>query len=193
MGACCNAPHATCCLALYAQCREKYKNDLRPDISKAPWTTREEYILARAHAVVGNQWAEIAKLLPGRSENSWVRGCRLVGGGDALHGALPHRGWHACILWQWQSRLLGTTCWLPVCVFAPLHLCIHGAACCSSALRPRLRHQRMRACQPTEIARPTCTISDAALRLLCFSSTCCHPFGPLGVRRIRDTSHPAIN
>ncbi len=52
------------------QCREKWKNDLRPDICKDPWTTREEYILARLHADVGNQWAEIAKYLPGRSENS---------------------------------------------------------------------------------------------------------------------------
>ena len=52
------------------QCREKWKNDLRPDICKEPWTTREEYILARLHSEVGNQWAEIAKYLPGRSENS---------------------------------------------------------------------------------------------------------------------------
>mmetsp|Transcript_40401 Transcript_40401/g.89733 ORF Transcript_40401/g.89733 Transcript_40401/m.89733 type:complete len:648 (+) Transcript_40401:247-2190(+) len=52
------------------QCREKWKNDLRPDISKDPWTSREEYILARLHSDVGNQWAEIAKFLPGRSENS---------------------------------------------------------------------------------------------------------------------------
>ena len=52
------------------QCREKWKNDLRPDICKDPWITREEYILARLHSEVGNQWAEIAKYLPGRSENS---------------------------------------------------------------------------------------------------------------------------
>ncbi|GFH08051.1 uncharacterized protein HaLaN_02951 [Haematococcus lacustris] len=52
------------------QCREKYKNDLRPEISKAAWIPSEEFILARAHSEVGNQWAEIAKFLPGRSENS---------------------------------------------------------------------------------------------------------------------------
>ncbi|KAJ9520090.1 hypothetical protein QJQ45_030013 [Haematococcus lacustris] len=61
------------------QCREKYKvssslqsskNDLRPEISKAAWIASEEFILARAHSEVGNQWAEIAKFLPGRSENS---------------------------------------------------------------------------------------------------------------------------
>ncbi len=51
------------------QCREKFKNDLRPNIIKDPWTSREEYILARSHCTIGNQWAEIAKFLPGRSEN----------------------------------------------------------------------------------------------------------------------------
>ncbi len=29
------------------QCREKWRNDLRPDISKEPWTLQEEYVLAR--------------------------------------------------------------------------------------------------------------------------------------------------
>ncbi|KAG1656897.1 hypothetical protein FOA52_007986 [Chlamydomonas sp. UWO 241] len=52
------------------QCREKWKNDLRPDVRKEPWTSQEEYILARLHAEVGNQWAELAKYLNGRSENS---------------------------------------------------------------------------------------------------------------------------
>ena len=39
------------------QCREKWKNDLRPDISKDPWTLKEEYALAVAHSKVGNRWA----------------------------------------------------------------------------------------------------------------------------------------
>ncbi|KAF5835427.1 hypothetical protein DUNSADRAFT_7415 [Dunaliella salina] len=52
------------------QCREKYKNDLRPDLSKSPWTGQEEYILARAHCEIGNLWAEIGQFLPGRSENT---------------------------------------------------------------------------------------------------------------------------
>jgi hypothetical protein len=45
------------------------QNDLRPDISKAPWTPQEEYILARAHSERGNQWSEIALYLH-RSENT---------------------------------------------------------------------------------------------------------------------------
>eukprot|EP00983_Pelagomonas_calceolata_P074435 1152560-Pelagomonas_calceolata.AAC.4 len=58
------------------------QNDLRPDLSKAPWTGQEEYILARAHCEIGNQWAEIARFLPGRSENTiknkWCAPCQLV-------------------------------------------------------------------------------------------------------------------
>lgn len=56
------------------------QNDLRPDISKDPWVSREEYILARAHCDVGNQWAEIAKYLPGRSENSLKNHCECLTG-----------------------------------------------------------------------------------------------------------------
>lgn len=28
------------------QCREKWRNDLRPELSKEPWSPREEYVLA---------------------------------------------------------------------------------------------------------------------------------------------------
>ncbi|KAG2491470.1 hypothetical protein HYH03_010255 [Edaphochlamys debaryana] len=52
------------------QCREKWRNDLRPDISKEPWSSREEYIVCRIHCQVGNQWADIGRFLPGRAENS---------------------------------------------------------------------------------------------------------------------------
>lgn len=33
-----------------------FRNDLRPDITKAPWTLEEEYILAVAHSQLGNKW-----------------------------------------------------------------------------------------------------------------------------------------
>ncbi|KAK7849212.1 transcription factor myb98 [Quercus suber] len=52
------------------QCRERWHNHLRPDIKKDTWSEEEDKVLIQAHAQIGNKWAEIAKRLPGRTENS---------------------------------------------------------------------------------------------------------------------------
>ncbi|KAK7283639.1 hypothetical protein RIF29_13290 [Crotalaria pallida] len=52
------------------QCRERWHNHLRPDIKKDGWSEEEERILVETHAEVGNRWAEIAKRIPGRTENA---------------------------------------------------------------------------------------------------------------------------
>ncbi|KAI5417006.1 transcription factor MYB98 [Lathyrus oleraceus] len=52
------------------QCRERWHNHLRPDIKKDIWTDEEDKILIQAHTEIGNKWAEIAKRLAGRTENS---------------------------------------------------------------------------------------------------------------------------
>lgn len=39
-------------------------------MQKDLWTEEEDRILIEAHAEIGNKWAEIAKRLPGRTENS---------------------------------------------------------------------------------------------------------------------------
>ncbi|CAH0473674.1 unnamed protein product [Peronospora belbahrii] len=52
------------------QCRERWHNQLDPAIRKEPWTAEEERILSDMHDKFGNKWAVIAKMLPGRTDNS---------------------------------------------------------------------------------------------------------------------------
>ncbi|XP_059288705.1 transcription factor MYB119-like [Lycium ferocissimum] len=52
------------------QCRERWHNHLRPDIKKDTWSEEEELTLVEAHKQIGNKWAEIAKRIPGRTENA---------------------------------------------------------------------------------------------------------------------------
>lgn len=52
------------------QCRERYMNHLQGGIKKGEWSPEEDRIIIEQQRLLGNQWAVITKMLPGRSDNA---------------------------------------------------------------------------------------------------------------------------
>jgi hypothetical protein len=52
------------------QCRERWHNHLDHDINKSAWSLDEDRKLMQLHDEFGNKWADIAKYLPGRTDNA---------------------------------------------------------------------------------------------------------------------------
>ena len=52
------------------QCRERWFNNIDPNIKKGGWSLEEDAIIFNFFQTLGSKWAFISNLLPGRTENS---------------------------------------------------------------------------------------------------------------------------
>ncbi|MFS7958241.1 putative transcription factor MYB-HB-like family [Helianthus anomalus] len=51
-------------------CRLRWCNQLSPDVEHRPFTREEDDVIVRAHAIHGNKWSTISRLLHGRTDNA---------------------------------------------------------------------------------------------------------------------------
>ena len=52
------------------QCRERWNNYLKPELTQMPWSMEEDILLANKFAEYGSHWSKISKFFPNRSDNN---------------------------------------------------------------------------------------------------------------------------
>lgn len=52
------------------QCRERWVGALDPSIRQTPFTEEEDELVVSAYRILGSRWAEMAKMLTGRTDNA---------------------------------------------------------------------------------------------------------------------------
>jgi hypothetical protein len=52
------------------QCRERWSNNLSPDVDKGPWTSEEDLIIFDSFKKFGPKWSLIAQFIDGRTDNA---------------------------------------------------------------------------------------------------------------------------
>eukprot|EP00186_Timspurckia_oligopyrenoides_P001511 CAMPEP_0182446624 /NCGR_PEP_ID=MMETSP1172-20130603/4312_1 /TAXON_ID=708627 /ORGANISM="Timspurckia oligopyrenoides, Strain CCMP3278" /LENGTH=222 /DNA_ID=CAMNT_0024642577 /DNA_START=223 /DNA_END=891 /DNA_ORIENTATION=+ len=52
------------------QCRERWLNHLHPNNQAGPWTSEEDAAILRGVKIYGTRWAQVCKLVSGRSDNA---------------------------------------------------------------------------------------------------------------------------
>ena len=68
---------------------------MAPSVNKCEWSAHEDHLLLELHSIFGNAWCEIAKGMPGRTDNSvknrwntWLRHQLKEEGGPACEQSI---------------------------------------------------------------------------------------------------------